>query len=132
MRSQEINKQTIYYSLYGSKSPVLDDNGDETGEYAISYSNPLKFKIRVSPCKGEATDQVFGKSLDYDRAMNTTDKAFLIDEYSCLWIDSIPQLNTDGTLKLGTDDKPLTPHNYKVVGVSKDLNEWMFAVKKVF
>jgi len=131
MRSLEINKQPIYYSLYGSKMPVLDEDGYETGEYATTYSNPLKFKIRVSPCRGETTDEVFGKDLPYDRALSTTDKTFLIDEYSRIWLDSIPELNPDGTLKLDATSQPLTPHDYKVVGVSKDLNEWMFAVKKV-
>lgn len=131
MRSLEINKQAIYYSLYGGKSPVLDDEGNETGEYVTTYSNPIKFKIRVSPCKGRADEEVFGTVLDYDRTMSTTDKKFPIDEHSRLWLDSIPELNTDGTLKLDANGQPLTPHDYKVVGVSKDLNEWMFAVKKV-
>ena len=123
MRSLEINKQTIYYALYGAKVPILDADGWETGEFTIGYGNPLKFKIRVSPCRGEATDQVFGKSLDYDRTLSTSDKKFSIDEYSMLFIDRSPVLKSDET----TDTKP----DYKVVGVSKDLNEWIFAVKKV-
>jgi hypothetical protein len=123
MRSLERNKQTIYYALYGVKSPVLDEFGNDTGETTIGYGNPVKFKIRVSPSKGETEETAFGKMLDYDRVMYTADKTFPIDENTKLFVDSIPVFNEDGT----SASKP----DYKVVGVSKDLNEWQFAIKKV-
>lgn len=131
MRDLEINKRKIFYALYKGKVPVLDEDGYETGEYETGYSNPVSFFIRVSPSKGRTEAEIFGSVLDYDRALSTTDKKFPIDEYSRLWLDSIPELDADGTLKLDANGQPLTPHDYKVVGVSKDLNEWMFAVKKV-
>lgn len=123
MRSMERNKQTIYYALYQGKTPILDDDGNETGDNKVSHSNPVKFRIRVSPNKGDSSDEVFGKSLDYDRAMNTADKKFLIDEYSILWINTVPEIKEDGS----TD----TPHDFTVVRVAKDINEWLFAIKKV-
>jgi hypothetical protein len=123
MRSLERNKQTIYYALYGVKSPVLDEFGNDTGETTIGYGNPVKFKIRVSPSKGETEETAFGKMLDYDRVMYTADKTFPINENTKLFIDSVPVINEDGS----STSKP----DYKVVGVSKDLNEWQFAIKKV-
>lgn len=122
MRSMERNKVDIWYALYQDKVPILDDEGNETGEYQTGYSNPVKFRIRVSPNKGSAGDEVFGKSLEYDRVMNTADHSFPIDEYSILWIDIIPEIKEDGT----TD----TPNDFTVVRVAKDLNEWLFAIKK--
>jgi hypothetical protein len=123
MRSMERNKQTIHYSLYQDKIPILDDEGNESGEYKTAYSNPVEFRIRVSPNKGDSSEEVFGKSLDYDRVMNTADKRFSIDEFSILWIDTVPEIKEDGS----TD----TQHDFTVVRVAKDLNEWLFAIKKV-
>ena len=123
MRSMERNKTTIYYALYQGKQPVLDDDGYETGEYINGYSDPIKFNIRVSPNKGNSENEVFGKNLDYDRAMSTSDKRFPIDEFSILWVDKVPVIEDDGTTN--------TPHDFTVVRVAKDLNEWVYAIKKV-
>lgn len=123
MRSMSRNKKLIYYALYQDKVPVLDNEGFETGEYETEYSNPIPFRIRVSPNKGESNEQAFGKSLDYDRVMSTSNRTSQIDEYSILWVDKMPEIKEDGS----TD----TPHNYTVVRVAKDLNEWLFAIKKV-
>lgn len=123
MRSMERNKINIYYALYKGKTPILDDDGNETGDNEVSYGNPVKFRIRVSPNKGESSEQAFGKSLDYDRVMYTTDKKFPIDEYSVLWIGTAPEIKEDGR----TD----TPYDFIVVRVAKDLNEFLYAIKKV-
>jgi len=122
MRSLERNKIPIYYALYNAKIPVLDEWGNETGQYSSGYGNPLKFKIRVSANKGEASTNAFGVSLDYDRVMSTSDRNFLIDEFTVLWLDSVPVIKEDGT----TD----TPKDYTVKKVAKDINEWSFAIKK--
>ena len=123
MRSLERNKITIYYALYDANIPVLDDQGNDTGQTKQGYGNPVKFKIRVSANKGEASSNAFGVSLDYDRTMNTTDKTFPIDEFSVLWIDTLPTIKEDGS----TDTKS----DYTVKKVAKDLNEWSYAIKKV-
>lgn len=131
MRSMERNKQTIYYALFQSKIPILDDEGNETGESGTGYSSPVKFRIRVSPNKGESENNAFGKSLEYDRVMSTADKSFPIDEFSILWIDREPELQEDGSYYLNTNGSQKTGHDYAVARVAKDLNEWLFAVKKV-
>jgi hypothetical protein len=123
MRSLERNKQTIYYALYDAHIPVLDEFGNDTGQTVAGYHNPVKFKIRVSPNKGESENTGFGKSLDYDRVMNTADKNFPLDEYSICWIDTMPEIAEDGST--------LTAHDYTVKKVAKDLNEWQYAIKKV-
>ena len=122
MRSLERNKITIYYALYGVKTPVLDELGNDTGQTSLGYGNPLKFKIRVSPSKGEAEEKAFGKFDNYDRGMYTADKTFPIDNFSRLWIDTLPIIKDD----LSTE----TPYDYDVTKVAKDINEWQFAIKK--
>lgn len=123
MRSLKINQIKIYYALYQEKKPIFDSEGYETGDYESGYSNPITFTIRVSPNKGESENNAFGKSLDYDRVMYTSDKSFQIDEFSVLWIDTMPVINEDGST--------YTTHDYTVKKVAKDLNEWLFAIKKV-
>lgn len=130
MRSLEINKQTIWYSLYLGKVTVKDEEGNDTGETELKYTDPVSVKIRVSPNKGESNVQQFGLSLDYDRTMVTTDK-LPIDEHSILWVDSAPELETDGTLKLKPDGTPVTPHEYIVKRVAPDNNVTQYAIKKV-
>lgn len=130
MRSLEINKQTIWYALYLGKVAVKDEDGYDTGEVKIGYANPVKARLRVSPNKGESSVQQFGLSLDYDRTMVTTDK-LPIDEHSILWVDSTPELETDGTLKLKPDGTPVTPHEYVVKKVAPDINVTQYAIMKV-
>jgi hypothetical protein len=122
MRSLERNKITVYYALYIDRIPVLDEWGNETGQFQSGFSNPVKIKIRVSPNKGESQSQAFGLSLDYDRTMLTTD-SLPIDEQSVLWIDTLPVIENDGSTA--------TPFDYTIKRVAKDINQFQYAVKKV-
>jgi hypothetical protein len=129
MRSLEINKTTVYYALYLGKQPILDENGDETGEFTKGYALPVKTRIRVSPNKGETNSQYFGAILDYDSTMVTND-ILPLDEYSILWIGKTPEL-IDGTYPLDTSGNQITGHTHSVVRVAKDINVTQYAIKKV-
>lgn len=37
----------MWYSLYNKKIPILDENGDETGDYETGYSPPVFFKAKT-------------------------------------------------------------------------------------
>ena len=54
-----------------------------------------------------------------------------IDEYSILWIDTMPELNADGSLAVDSEGKVKTPHDYIVKKVAKSLNSVSYAVSKV-
>lgn len=129
MRSMEINKTTVFYALYTGKQPILDDNGDETGEYTSGYALPVQIRIRVSPNRGEATNQLFGTLLDYDSTMVTND-VLPIDEFSILWIGKAPVLN-DGAYHVDLDSNLITGHTHAVVRVAKDINVTQYAIKKI-
>ena len=129
MRSLEINKVTVYYALFLGKQPILDSEGNETGEYTSCYALPVKTRIRVSPNKGETNSQYFGVSLDYDSTMVTTDN-IPVDEFSILWIGKSPEL-VDGTYQIDAAGNQITNHTHVVVRVAKDINVSQYAIKKV-
>lgn len=129
MRSLEINKVKVFYALYLGKEDILDEDGNSAGETRNAYALPVQIRIRVSPNKGEATNQFFGTSLDYDSTMITTD-TLPLDEFSIVWIGKIPEL-TDGAYPIDLDGSLLTGHTHKVVRVAKDINVTQYAIKKI-
>lgn len=133
MRDLERNKQTIWYAQYLDKTPIYDDDGNESGEYTVSYSNPSTFRINVSATAGNSRQQAFGYNLEYSRTMVTCNKDFNLNESDVLWIDVIPQLNADGSLVLNDDGTPITPPDYKVSakGYSQNTASVTFAISKI-
>lgn len=120
MRDLERNKQVIWYSTYTGNREQITEDGKLTGEWKQVYDEPVKMRINVSPARGYAEEDVFGKDLQYDRTMVTCDMTCPIDETSILWIDSEP-----------TDGDNAVPHNYIVTRVAKGLDSIVYAVKKV-
>lgn len=124
------NKTSFYYALYVSKKSIVDDYGNDTGEYEIKRSNPYKGFANISAANGETQIQQFGENAAYDKVI-VIDTPLPIDEYSVLWIDSVPELNKDGSLKLSEKGEILTPHDYVVKKVAKSLNNMSIAISKV-
>lgn len=115
MKSLARNKQAIYYALYEGKTEAVDDNGNFTGEYVISYSSPEKLMINVSPAKGAADVEVFGINASYSKTMVTTDMSCPLSETTRLWV-GVP---------------PTEPYNFVVTKVAKGLNSIMYAIEEV-
>lgn len=133
MSTSNRNKQPFYYALYGSTSPITDEWGNEIG-MGVSYSAPVKCWGNISPAKGEVTARQFGEDTDYDRTILLADRDTPIDEYSILWIDTTPELDQDGNLKVDAYGNPVTPHNYTVKRIARGLPKFgtaQIAVKKV-
>ena len=118
MRLMKINTRDIWYALYKGRGPyILDENGFETGEQEVLFSDPVKMRCTVAPPrKGLAWLGEFGQQENYDLVIVTDDMDCPIDEYSKLWIDRTPE---EG------------PHDYKVWRVSKYLTHIMYAVRKL-
>ena len=115
MRLCNRNVKTIYYALQTGTQPIMDEWGNETGEYKTLYTEPVAIKMNVSPARGQASTEMFGEDLNYTKSMVTTDLTCPIDEYSRLWVD-----------------KPTTEsHDYIVVLVAKSINNIAYAIKKV-
>lgn len=122
MRSSNKNKQKLQYSLFKDKIPIVDENGDPTGDYETGYSTPVILLANISAGRGTAEEEVFGKTLDFTRAISAVDKV-AIDEFTRIWVDAEPKMNIDGTVDGESAD-------YTVVSVAKSLNLLMIAIKK--
>ena len=118
----EENQRDFYYQVYEGKTETVDDDGYLVGEAEISYSNPIKAKAMISENTAEASDTPFGKDLVYDKMISTV-QDLPINEYSKLFIDVVPKLNSDGS----TDTKP----DYEVVKSSKGIYQRVWAIRKV-
>ena len=123
MRCMTRNKQKFYYASYVEETEIIDEYGNETGEYAVSYSNPIECFGNISAAQGEMQSRQFGESESYDKVIVLDDKNAPIDEHSILWVDTLPLRNEDGT----TD----TPHDYIVKKVARSLNGVSIAIRKV-
>lgn len=106
--------QTIHYAMFEGMADIVRD-GLKTGGKQKTYSEPVAFKCNVSPARGNADEEQFGISTDYDRTITTCDLTCPIDENSVLWVGI-------------TTDKP---HNYKVVRRAQSINSVLFAIKEV-
>ena len=123
MRCMVRNKATFYYALYTGQNELIDEYGNATGQYSVTYGNPIKALGNVSAAQGEMQTRQFGERESYDKVIVLDDVNTPIDEYSILWVDTLPLLNGDGS----TD----TPHNYVVKKVAKSLNSVTIAISKV-
>ena len=54
-----------------------------------------------------------------------------IDEYSVLWVDTVPLLNEDGSLVKDEEGNVVTPHDYIVKKIAKSMNSVSIAICKV-
>lgn len=125
------NKLTFFYALYVSKEQGTDDYGNPTGGVDVTYGNPQEFKANISAAKGETQTRQFGESENYDKVIIMGSDAPPIDEYSILWIDTVPQLDDTGALATNDDGEVITPHDYIVKKVARSLNSVSIAISKV-
>lgn len=123
MRTLARNKRKFYYSSYVTNTEMFDEKGQLTGEYSAVFGKPTLALGNISSAQGEVVNQPFGESEKYDKVIVLDDVNTPIDEYSILWVDTLPYLNDDGDT--------ITPHDYKVKRVAKSLNSVAIAIQKV-
>ena len=123
MRCMVRNKSKFYYASYMGVTEIIDEYGNATGEYRVSYGDPIATLGNVSAAQGEMQSRQFGESESYDKVIVLDDRNAPIDEHSILWVDTLPHLNEDGS----TD----TPHDYVVKQVARSLNGVSIAISKV-
>lgn len=131
MRCMNRNKVTFFYALYEGREPIIDEYGNVTGEYNVKHGKPMKGSANISAAKGETQTQQFGESESYDKVIVMDNEAPPIDEYSVLWVDTVPKLNKDGSLAIDETGNVITPHDYIVKKVAKSLNNVSIAISKV-
>lgn len=131
MRAMLRNKSRFYYALYKERIPIIDDYGNTTGEYDVIHENPVEFAANISAAKGETTTRQFGESESYDKVIVMDNDAPPIDEYTVLWVDTVPQVDEDGALATNDENEVITPHDYIVKKVARSLNSVSIAISKV-
>lgn len=120
MRNLKKNTKKLWYSNYGEDVPILDENGDETGDYDSGYTAPVAFLASLSASKGSAYADIFGTNLNYTRTLSTVEKLSITEE-SLVWTTE-PAMNADGTVDKESAD-------YTVAGIADGLNELVVALK---
>ena len=144
MRSLEKNKRKMWYSVleetenvteqetYTDKKGVVHTIG--TGTKKALYSNPVEFRANFQQQTGYAEAMEFGINLeDYSASITTTDDIG-ISETSLIWVYNEVKYNKvsktiDGqTVQVDIVDE--TSADYKVIKVSKNLNQFKYILKK--
>ena len=60
MRCMVRNKTTFYYALYIGETEIVDEYGNRTGEFSLTYGNPMRVSGNVSAAQGEMQNRQFG------------------------------------------------------------------------
>lgn len=131
MRMMKLNKSDFYYALYKDKVAKTDEYGNTTGEYEIIRENPVKFAANISAAKGETSAMLFGESESYDKTIVMGTNGPSINEYTVLWVDTIPLVDDKGALVTNDNGEIITPYDYIVKKVAKSLNSVSIAISKV-
>lgn len=125
------NKSKFYYALFERKIPKVDEYGNNTGEYEVRWQKPLKYLANISAAKGETSTRQFGESENYDRVIVMSNNSPKIDEYTVLWVDTVPKLDSNGLLLLNEDGSVVTPHDHIVKKVARSINSVSIAISRV-
>lgn len=121
MKVMERNKRTFWYCLYDRKEPIIDEDGNETGEEQIVYKPAQSLRANISAASGSSQVEQFGNLAGYDKVIVLDNTSCPIDENTVLFIDKEPEYGEDGN--------PL--YDYRVKRVAKSLNSVSIAATKV-
>ena len=116
MRTLEINKQPMWYALCTGKSEVIDEYGNHTGVYEMTYSEPVYYPVNMSESRNIVNFEAFGITADYDRTFVTSDLSCPIKEDTIIWFGA---------------DPATAPHNYVVHRIANSLNSITIAIRAV-
>ncbi len=114
-----LDKRPLWYSNpVGKKTPIVDEWGNETGEFAYeSWSKPAKLMLNVSPPTGSAEANPFGAFTDYSYVVSSSSKKHNTPLY-------------EGT-RVWFQTDVLKPFNYIVVKVAEHITDTLYALKEV-
>ena len=117
MRTLKRNQVVFYYANPLSQSePILDSEGNDTGELSSGYADPVKAKGNISPANGRISREIFGFLEGYEKVLVPDSRDCPITENSHLWVDNLDTAH---------------PHDYEVFQIAASLNGLAVALKKV-
>lgn len=116
MRTVQRDKRPVAYAFYSGMTEMVDDDGNYTGEYQLSYTTPVRTLMNVSGGRGQADVSLFGLTDTFARTATTDDLITPFDTGTVFWVECDP--DTD-------------PFNYRVVAVSRTINQVVLALAEV-
>lgn len=123
MRNAKINQKGLFVVNYENTIPLVDENGDETGEKKVVYSCSQFFKANISGARGSTSNEVFGTDISYDKTISISVAQFKelkITENSVFFVDKCPEYD---------NEEPI--YDYVVSKIAETLNEVVIALSKV-
>lgn len=116
MRTTQRDKRPVAYAFYAGMTEMADADNNYTGEYQLSYTTPVRTLMNVSGGRGQADVSLFGLTDTFARTATTDDLETPFDTSTVFWIECDP--DTD-------------PFNYRVVAVSRTINQVVLALAEV-
>ena len=116
MRASIRDKRPVAYAFYSGMTEMVDGDGNYTGEHQLSYTTPVRTLMNVSGGRGQADVSLFGLTDTFARTAVTDDLETPFDTTTVFWIECDP------------NDSPF---NYRVVAVSRTVNQVVLALAEV-
>lgn len=116
MRTVKRNKRPVAYAFYQGVTELTDDDGNLTGEYSVQYTEPIKALMNVSGGRGQADIAMFGLTQTFGRTATTEDLNVPWNTQTVMWIEKDPDTE---------------PFDYRVVAVSRTINQVVLALSEV-
>ena len=116
MRTLKRNKRPVAYAFYAGVQELTDGWGNYTGEYAVSYTDPVKTLMNVSGGRGQADIALFGLTDTFARTVTTEDLETNFNTETVFWIETDPDTE---------------PFDYRVVAISRTINQVVLALAEV-
>jgi len=116
LRTVKRNKRPVAFAFYEGVTELLDDDGNLTGEYAVHYTDPVKTLMNVSGGRGQADIALFGLTQTFGRTATTEDLTTPFNTETVMWVETDPDTE---------------PFDYRVVAVSRTINQVVLALAEV-
>ena len=116
MRTVKRNKRPVAYAFYEGVTELTDSDGNLTGEYSVQYTAPVKALMNVSGGRGQADIAMFGLTQTFGRTATTEDLDVDWNTETVMWIETDPDTE---------------PFDYRVVAVSRTINQVVLALSEV-
>ena len=116
MRTLKRNKRPVAYAFYQGTTELTDADGNLTGEYSVQYTEPVKTLMNVSGGRGQADIAMFGLTQTFGRTATTEDLDVVWNTETVMWIETDPDTE---------------PFDYRVVAVSRTINQVVLALSEV-
>lgn len=116
MRASLRDKRPVAYAFYSGMTELTDTDNNYTGEYQLSYTTPVRTLMNVSGGRGQADVSLFGLTDTFARTAVTDDLETPFDTTTVFWVECDPDTS---------------PFNYRVVAVSRTINQVVLALAEV-